>query len=227
VTGPIDLASVRKQFPILERRIHGKPLVFLDSAASSQKPAAVIDAISHYYRNIHANVHRGVYTLSEEATTAYEGARRKLRDFIGAPSEREIVFVRGTTEGINLVSQGWARPRLRPGDEVLITALEHHSNLVPWQIVCQQTGAKLVVAPIDARGDVIVEEYAKKLSPRTKLVALAHVSNVLGTLSPVAELAALAHREGALVVVDGAQGVPHLPVDVRALGADFYAFSGL
>jgi cysteine desulfurase/selenocysteine lyase len=226
VTGPIDLASVRKQFPILERRIHGKPLVFLDSAASSQKPAAVIDAISHYYRNIHANVHRGVYTLSEEATTAYEGARRKLRDFIGAPSEREIVFVRGTTEGINLVSQGWARPRLRPGDEVLITALEHHSNLVPWQIGCQQTGAKLVVAPIDARGDVIVEEYAKKLSPRTKLVALAHVSNVLGTLSPVAELAALAHREGALVVVDGAQGVPHLPVDVRALGADFYAFSG-
>jgi cysteine desulfurase/selenocysteine lyase len=223
---PIDLAAVRKQFPILERRIHGKPLVFLDSAASSQKPDVVIDAISHYYRHLHANVHRGVYTLSEEATTAYEGARRILRDFIGAGDDREVVFVRGTTEGLNLVSQGWARPRLRPGDEVLVTALEHHSNLVPWQIVCGQTGARLVVAPIDERGDVIVEEYAKKLSPRTRVVALAHVSNVLGTLNPVAELAALAHREGAIVVVDGAQGVPHLPVDVRSLGADFYAFSG-
>jgi cysteine desulfurase/selenocysteine lyase len=222
----LDLEAVRKQFPILARRVHQKPLVFLDSAASSQKPAAVIEATVDYYGRYHANVHRGVHTLSEEATAAYESARRKVAEFIRAPSEREVVFVRGTTEAINLVSQGFARPRLRPGDEVLVTTLEHHSNIVPWQIVCEQTGARLVVAPIDASGDVIVEEFARLLSPRTRVAAFAHVSNVLGTVLPVAELAALARRAGATVVVDGAQGVPHLPVDVQALGADFYAFSG-
>ncbi len=222
----LDLEAVRKQFPILARRVHGKPLVFLDSAASSQKPAAVIEATVDYYGRLHANVHRGVHTLSEEATAAYEAARRKVAEFIHAPSEREVVFVRGTTEGINLVSQGFARPRLEPGDEVLVTTLEHHSNIVPWQIVCEQTGARLVVAPIDARGDVIVEEFARLLSPRTRIAAFAHVSNVLGTVLPVAELAALARRAGAAVVIDGAQGVPHMPVDVQALGADFYAFSG-
>ncbi len=221
-----DLEAVRKQFPILARRVHGKPLVFLDSAASSQKPACVIEAIVDYYSRYHSNVHRGVHTLSEEATSAYEAARRKVARFIGAPSERGVVFVRGTTEGINLVSQGYARPIQRPGDEGLNSALEHHSNIVPWQIVCEQTGARLVVAPIDTRGDVIVEEFARRLSPRTRVAAFAHVSNVLGTVLPVAELAALAHRAGATVVVDGAQGVPHFAVDVPALGADFYAFSG-
>lgn len=222
----LDVEALRKQFPILARRIHGKPLVYLDSAASSQKPACVIEAIVDYYQRTHSNVHRGVHTLSEEATAAYERARAKVRDFVRAASPREIVFVRGTTEGINLVAQAWARPRLRPGDEVLVTELEHHSNLVPWQMVCGQTGAKLVVAPIDERGDVIPEEYARRLSSRTRVVALAHVSNALGTVVPVAEFARLAKEVGALVVVDGAQGVPHMPVDVGTLGCDFYAFSG-
>jgi len=221
-----DAETIAKEFPILARRIHGKPLVYLDSAASSQKPAAVIRAVSHYYENTHANVHRGVHTLAEEATAAYEAARESVRGFLNAASAREVVFVRGTTEGINLVAQAWARPRLRPGDEVLITELEHHSNLVPWQMVCEQTGAKLVVAPIDDRGDVIREAYEGLLSQRTRVVALAHVSNALGTLNPVAALTAQAKQRGAVVVVDGAQGVPHLPVDVQALGCDFYAFSG-
>jgi cysteine desulfurase / selenocysteine lyase len=226
VTAHFDAEAIAREFPILARTVHGKPLVYLDSAASSQKPGAVIDAISDYYRHSHANVHRGVHTLAEEATAAYEGAREAVRRFIGAESAREIVFVRGTTEGLNLVAQAWARPRLGPDDEVLVTALEHHSNLVPWQMVCAQTGARLVVAPIDARGEVIAEAYARKLSPRTRVVALAHVSNALGTVLPVAQMTALAKRHGALVVVDGAQGVPHMPVDVRALGCDFYAFSG-
>ncbi|MEX2206112.1 MAG: cysteine desulfurase [Myxococcota bacterium] len=221
-----DVEAVRKQFPILARRVHGKPLVYLDSAASSQKPACVIEAIADYYGRYHSNVHRGVHTLSEEATAAYEHARANVRDFVRAESAREIVLVRGTTEGINLVAQAWARPRLGPGDEVLVTELEHHSNIVPWQIVCGQTGAKLVVAPIDERGDVIPEEYARRLSERTRLVALAHVANALGSVLPIAEFARQAKAVGALVLVDGAQGVPHMPVDVGALGCDFYAFSG-
>ncbi|HTO54367.1 MAG TPA: cysteine desulfurase [Myxococcota bacterium] len=221
-----DALRVAREFPILSRQVHQKPLVYLDSAASSQKPSAVIDAVSNYYRTTHSNVHRGVHTLSEEATRAYEAARESVRSFLNAASPREIVFVRGTTEGINLVAQAYARPTLRPGDEILVTELEHHSNLVPWQIVAGQTGAKVVMAPIDERGDVIVEEFAARLGPRTRLVALAHVSNSLGTLLPVAQLAQLAKRAGATVVIDGAQGVPHLPVDVRALGGDFYAFSG-
>ena len=221
-----DAEKVALEFPILQRLVHGKSLVYLDSAASSQKPEAVIDAVSNYYRTSHANVHRGVHTLSEEATALYEAARESVRGFLNAASAREVVFVRGTTEAINLVAQAYARPRLVPGDEVLISELEHHSNLVPWQMVCEQTGATLAVAPIDARGDVIVEEYERRLTPRTRVVALAHVSNALGTVIPIAELAALAKRRGAVVVVDGAQGVPHMAVDVRALGADFYAFSG-
>jgi cysteine desulfurase / selenocysteine lyase len=221
-----DALHVAREFPILARQVHGKPLVYLDSAASSQKPLAVIDAVSNYYRNTHSNVHRGVHTLSEEATRAYEAAREAVRAFLNAASPREIVFVRGTTEAINLVSQAYARPTLRPGDEILVTELEHHSNLVPWQIVAGQTDAKLVMAPIDERGDVIVDEFARRLGPRTKIAALAHVSNALGTVLPVKELAGLAKRAGATVVIDGAQGVPHLPVDVRALGGDFYAFSG-
>ena len=221
-----DPEKIAHEFPILTRKVHGKPLVYLDSAASSQKPEAVIDAVSTYYRTIHANVHRGVHTLSEEATAAYEAARESVRGFLHAASPREVVFVRGTTEAINLVAQAWARPRLQPGDEVMISELEHHSNLVPWQMVCGQTGAKLVVAPIDARGEVIVEEYARRLGPRTRVVALAHVSNALGTVLPVAELVALAKRHGAVAVLDGAQAVPHMAVDVRALGCDFYAFSG-
>ncbi len=222
----LDLETLRKQFPILARRVHDRPLVYLDSAASSQKPACVIEAIVDYYTRYNSNVHRGVHTLSEEATAAYERARVKVRDFVRASSQREIVFVRGTTEAINLVAQAWARPRLAPGDEVLVTALEHHSNLVPWQMVCGQTGATLIVAPIDERGDVIPDEYARRLSKRTRVVALAHVSNALGTVNPVAEFTRLAKEVGAVVVVDGAQGVPHLAVDVAALGCDFYAFSG-
>jgi cysteine desulfurase / selenocysteine lyase len=221
-----DAEAIAREFPILARKIHGKPLVYLDSAASSQKPARVIDAIADYYRTTHANVHRGVHTLAEEATALYEAARESVRGFVNAASAREIVFVRGTTEGINLVAQAYARPRLKAGDEVLVSEMEHHSNLVPWQMVCEQTGASLVVAPIDERGDLVREEYERRLSPRTRVVALAHVSNALGTVNPVVELAASAKRRGAVVVVDGAQGVPHLPVDVQALGCDFYAFSG-
>jgi cysteine desulfurase/selenocysteine lyase len=222
----LDVAAVRRDFPILERLVHGHRLVYLDSAASSQKPRAVLDALEDYYTRHHANVHRGVHTLSSEATDLYEAARRKVARFIGAASERECVFVRGTTEALNLVSQAWARPRLRPGDEVLVSEMEHHSNLVPWQLVCGQTGAKLVVAPFDDAGELIASEFQARLSARTRVVALTQVSNVLGTVNPVAELARLARARGALVVVDGAQAVPHLPVDVRALGCDFYAFSG-
>ena len=186
-----DAEAIAREFPILARKIHGKPLVYLDSAASSQKPARVIDAIGDYYRTIHANVHRGVHTLAEEATAAYEAARESVRGFLHAASPREIVFVRGTTEAINLVAQAYARPRLSAGDEVLVSEMEHHSNLVPWQMVCEKTGASLVVAPIDERGDIVREEYERRLSPRTRVVALAHVSNALGTVNPVAELAAL------------------------------------
>ncbi len=223
---PFDVEKVRAEFPILERIVHGKPLVYLDNAASSQKPRAVIDAITDYYSRYHSNIHRGVHTLSEEATTAYEAARAKVRDFLRAPSEHEVIFVRGTTEGINLVAQAYARPKLDPGDEILVSEMEHHSNIIPWQVVCEQTGARLVVAPMNDAGELIVEEYERRLCSRTRLVALAHVSNAIGTLNPVAELVQLAHEYGAVVVVDGAQAVPHLPVDVTELGCDFYAFSG-
>jgi len=221
-----DVQRVRKDFPILERRIRGKPLSYLDNAASTQKPRAVIEAITRYYTSSHANIHRGVHTLSEEATALYEGARAKLAGLLNAPSAEEIVFVRGTTEAINLVSQAYVRPRVGPGDEILISHLEHHSNIVPWQFVCEQTGTKLVVAPIDERGEIVLEEYERLLSPRTRFASLSHVSNALGTVNPVAELIRLARRHGIPVLLDGAQAVPHLRVDVQALGCDFYAFSG-
>lgn len=221
-----DATRVRADFPILETRVNGHPLVYLDSAASSQRPLAVLRAVEDYERHSHANVHRGVHALSQAATSAYEGARERVRRFLNARSVREVIFVRGTTEAINLVAQAYARPRFAPGDEILITALEHHANIVPWQMVCEQTGCTLKVAPIDRRGELIYEEFLKLLGPRTRLVAVAHVSNALGTVLPVKRIVEAAHARGAVVLIDGAQAVPHASVDVRALGADFYAFSG-
>jgi cysteine desulfurase/selenocysteine lyase len=221
-----DLERVREDFPILGRQIHGRPLVYLDNAASTQKPRAVLDAIAECYGGYYANVERGVHTLSQLSTEARERARDVVRRFLGAASADEIVFVRGTTEGINLVAWSWGRTHVGPGDEVLITGLEHHSNLVPWQVLCQERGATLRVARLDDRGEVILEEFERLLSDRTKIVAVAHISNSLGTINPVREMAERAHRVGAVVVVDGAQAAPHLRVDVQALGCDFYAFSG-
>jgi cysteine desulfurase / selenocysteine lyase len=221
-----DVSALRRQFPVLARTVHGKPLAYLDNGASAQRPNAVIAAVDDYERRHHANVHRGVHTLSQEATTLYEGARDKLLRFINARSRHEIIFVRGTTEGINLVAQSYARPVLKPGDEVLITHLEHHANIVPWQLVCDQTGAKLVVAPIDSRGEVHVDAVESLMGPRTRLFAFAHVSNALGTVLPVRRLIAGAKARGIVTVIDGAQAVPHMAVDVQELGCDFYAFSG-
>jgi cysteine desulfurase/selenocysteine lyase len=221
-----DVERVRRDFPILAREVNGHPLAYLDNAASAQRPQAVIDAIAHYYAQIHANVHRGVHTLSQRATEAFESARERARGFINAASTREVIFVRGTTEGINLVAQAFARPRLEPGDEILITWLEHHSNIVPWQLLCEQTGACLKVAPINAAGEVELASFESLLSARTRMVAVAHVSNALGTVLPVPEMIALAHARGVPVLLDGAQAVPHMSVDVRALDCDFYAFSG-
>jgi cysteine desulfurase/selenocysteine lyase len=221
----LDAERVRKDFPILQRSINGRPLVYLDSGASSQRPLPVLRAVEEYETHSHANVHRGVHALSQAATEAFEGARERVRRFINARSTKEIIFTRGTTEGINLVAQSYARPRFKPGDEILITALEHHANIVPWQMVCEQTGCTLKVAPIDRRGELVFDEYQKLLSPRTKLVAVAHVSNALGTVLPVRRIIDAAHAQGAVVLVDGAQAVPHSAVDVRALGCDFYVFS--
>jgi cysteine desulfurase/selenocysteine lyase len=220
-----DVERVRADFPILATRVNGHPLVYLDSAASSQRPLAVLRAVEHYETHSHANVHRGVHALSQAATAAFEGARERVRRFIGARSTREIIFTRGTTEAINLVAQAYARPRFKPGDEILISALEHHSNIVPWQMVCEQTGCTLKVAPINRRGELEFEEFTRLLSPRTRLVGVAHVSNALGTVLPVKRIIEAAHAHGAVVLIDGAQAVPHTPVDVAALGADFYTFS--
>jgi cysteine desulfurase/selenocysteine lyase len=222
---PLDVARVRADFPVLARKVNGHPLVYLDNAASSQQPAAVIDAVAGYARAHHANVHRGVHTLSQEATGLYEGAREKVRQFVNARSVAEIVFVRGTTEAINLVAQSYGRPRLAPGDEIVVTRLEHHSNIVPWQLLAAQAGASLRAAPIDGRGVVDYDAYRGLLGPRTRIVALAHVSNALGTVLPVANFVAAARERGIATVVDGAQAVPHMPVDVQAIGCDFYAFS--
>ncbi|HXW10523.1 MAG TPA: cysteine desulfurase, partial [Steroidobacteraceae bacterium] len=208
-----------------QRTVHGKPLAYLDNAASSQRPRAVLDAMTRYYETSHANVHRGVHTLSQEATDLFEGAREKARRFINARSTKEIVFVRGTTEAVNLVAQSYGRPRFGPGDEILISWLEHHANIVPWQLLCQQTGATLKVAPITARGEIDFDAYAALLSSRTRLVALAHVSNALGTVVPVPRFIQAAKSRGIPVLLDGAQAVPHLKVDVQALDCDFYAFS--
>ena len=220
-----DVAAIRRDFPILSQQVHGKPLVYLDNAASSQHPQSVIDAVSHYYERDHANVHRGVHTLSQRATDAYEGARDVVRRFINAKDVKEIIFVRGTTEAINLVAQSFARPQLRPGDEILISALEHHANIVPWQLVCEQTGAKLKVIPITPEGEVDFAAFEELIGPRTKLLALAHVSNALGTIVPIEKFIAVARRLGVPVLIDGAQAVPHSKVDVQALGCDFYCFS--
>jgi cysteine desulfurase/selenocysteine lyase len=220
------LARVRDDFPALAQAVHGKPLVYLDSASSSLTPQPVIDAITDIYARDRANVHRGVHLLSQRATAAYEGARDKVADFIGATSREEIIFVRGTTEAINLVATSWGGDNLREGDEILVTGLEHHSNIVPWQIAARRTGARLVVAPIADNGDVPLDEIERRIGPRTRMVAVAHVSNALGTLLPIADVSRLAHAAGAVVLVDGAQAVPHLAVDVAAIGCDFYAFSG-
>ncbi len=220
-----DVARVRGDFPILARHVNGHPLVYLDSAASSQRPRAVIEAVDHYETHCHANVHRGVHALSQAATDAFEGARERVRRFLNARSVKEIIFTRGTTEAINLVANAWARPRLGPGDEILITWLEHHANIVPWQMVCAATGATLKVAPIDERGELRFEAWEALLSPRTRLVAVAHVSNALGTVLPVARIVKAAHARGVPVLLDGAQAVPHGGADVQALDCDFYAFS--
>jgi len=219
-------ASWRSDFPALQQEVQGQPLAYLDSAASAQQPASVIDAIAKYEREDHANVHRGVHTLSHRATEAYEGSRDKIRGFINARSRSEIVLTSGTTESINLVAQSFCRPRLQPGDKIVITHLEHHANIVPWQLVCEQTGAELAVAPINERGEVELGEMLELIDDKTFFVGVAHVSNALGTVCPVARIIEHAKARGIPVLVDGAQGVPHLDVDVQALGCDFYAFSG-
>ncbi len=221
-----DAERVRADFPILARRVNGKPLVYLDNAATSQKPRSVIETIERYYTDENANIHRGVYYLSSRATEAYEGAREKARAFLNAREAREVIFVRGTTEAVNLVASSFGHARLQRGDEVLITAMEHHSNIVPWQIICAERGATLRVIPMNQSGELLLDEYERLLSPRTKLVALVHLSNSLGTINPIAEVAARAHARGTVVLVDGAQAAPHMPVDVQALGCDFYTVSG-
>lgn len=223
----LDVNTVRADFPILGVQVHGKPLVYLDSAASAQKPRVVIDAERKVYEEMYANVHRGVHDLSMRASDAYEAARSKVAKFIGAPSAKEIVLLRGTTEGINLVAQTYGRVNVKAGDEILITALEHHANIVPWQMLCEEKGAKLVVAPINDAGEVEMDRFAELLSPQTKIVAFAHVSNALGTILDVQQMTSLARERSkdAVVLVDGAQGVPHMAVDVKAIGCDFYCFS--
>lgn len=222
----IDVQAVRADFPILSQSVNGKPLAFLDSAASSQKPLAVIEAMNEYYRTTHANVHRGVYALSERATELYENARKKVARFIGAKSSREIIFTRNTTESINLVAQAWGRANLRPGDEILLTELEHHSNIVPWQLIARETGARIRYIPVDGQGVLQLDGLDALLTDRTKLVAFAQMSNMLGTITPAAEIVRRAKEAGALTLIDAAQGVPHLPTNVQELGCDFLAFSG-
>lgn len=221
----MKFSDIRDAFPILKLQENGQPLVYLDSGATSQKPLKVIEALDHYYREENANVHRGVYGLSERATEAYEGARKKVQHFLNAQSTKEIVFVRGTTEAINLVAQTWGRENLTAGDEVLITEMEHHSNIVPWQLLRDQIGIKLVVVPINDQGEMSLTDYKALLSDKTKLVSVVHMSNALGTINPVKEMTALAHEAGAKVLLDGAQAVPHMAVDVQSLECDFYAFS--
>ncbi len=226
MSATFDVARIRQDFPILGETIHGKPLVYLDNAASTQKPKAVLDTLRHVYEHDYANVHRGVHTLSQRATDLFEGAREKIRAFINARDIKEIIFVRGTTEAVNLVAQSYGRSSLQAGDEILITAMEHHSNIVPWQMLCQQTGAVLKVAPINLVGEIIMEEFEALLTERTKLVSVVHMSNALGTINPVKRIVELAHAKGVPVMLDGAQAIPHMPVDVQALDCDFYAFSG-
>ena len=225
-TSPLDVARIREDFPILRQTVNGHPLVYLDNAATSQKPQVVIDALVNYYTTENSNVHRGVHTLSQQATEDYEGARGKVRRMLNAEKDEEIIFVRGTTEGINLVAHSFGRANIGPGDEVVISCLEHHSNIVPWQIICQERGARLRVVPINDAGELLLEEYEAMLGPRTKLVSMLHISNALGTINPVKQIIELAHSRGIPVLLDGAQAAPHMPVDVRDLGCDFYVFSG-
>ena len=222
----LDVEKIRADFPILRTKVHGHPLVYLDNAATSQKPRSVIDALVRYYEGENANIHRGVHYLSQLATEEFEKARETVRAFVNAERASEIIFTRGTTEAINLVAQTYGKANLSAGDEVLITAMEHHSNIVPWQMLCEEKGAKLRVAPINDQGELMFAEYEKLLGPKTKIVAVGHVSNALGTINPLKQMIAAAHATGAVVVVDGAQAVPHLKVDVQDLDADFYAFSG-
>jgi cysteine desulfurase / selenocysteine lyase len=219
------VAKIRKEFPILKEHVHGKRLVYLDNAATTQKPERVLGALDNYYRHLNANIHRGVHLLSEKATEEYEGVREKVRRYLNAASTKEIVFVRGTTEAINLVTDSFGRAFVKSGDEVLISGMEHHSNIVPWQLLCERTGASLKVAPIDENGEIIIEAYERLLSEQTRIVALAHVSNALGTVNPVKQLIEMAHRKGIPVLLDGAQAMPHIRVDVRDLDCDFYALS--
>jgi cysteine desulfurase/selenocysteine lyase len=224
-TSALDVQSIRRDFPILQREVHGKPLVYLDSAATSQKPRQVIQALVDYYEQTNANIHRGVHALAEEATEAYEGTRRKLARFIGAEGPQEVLFTRNTTEALNLVAYTWARDNIGEGDEIVISTMEHHSNIVPWQWVAQQQGARLKYAEFGPDGTLDLDRVAGLITPRTKLVSMMHMSSVLGTINPIAEIGKLAHAQGALMLVDGAQSVPHMPVDVRALDCDFLAFS--
>ena len=223
---PFDVERARRDFPLLEEKVHGRKLAYLDNAATTQKPRQVIDAMMQFYTSGCSNVHRGVHLLSERATANYESARSRLRRFINARDDREVVFVRGATEAINLVASSFGKAHVKPGDEILITGMEHHSNIVPWQVVCEERGARLRVVPINLAGELLVEEYEKLLNPRTSLVAVTHVSNALGTVNPVRHIVEMAHRNGTPVLIDGAQAVQHLRVDVQALDCDFYAFSG-
>ncbi len=221
-----DVNEVRKDFPVLHQMVNGHPLVYLDNGATSQKPRAVIDTVSHYYETYNANIHRGVHFLSENATREYEAARDTAQKFINAADRREVIYVRGTTEGINLVAQAYGRPRLKADDEIVISTMEHHSNIVPWQMLCQQTGAKLKVVPVTDEGEFEFEAYLKLLGPKTRIVATVHLSNSLGTINPVKKIVEAAKAQGAMTLLDGAQSVPHIPVDVQDIGCDFYAFSG-
>ena len=225
-TSAFDVARIREDFPLLKQMVNGKPLVYLDNAATSQKPQSVIDTLVRYYTTENANVHRGVHTLSQQATDDYEQARTQARKLINAKVDEEIIFVRGTTEAINLVAQTFGRQKISPGDEIIISTMEHHSNIVPWQILCQEKGANLRVIPINDAGELLLDEYEKLINPRTKLVSIVHQSNALGTINPAEEIVQIAHRQGIPVLLDGAQAIAHLNVDVQQLGCDFYAFSG-
>ncbi|MFT5427047.1 MAG: cysteine desulfurase/selenocysteine lyase [Gammaproteobacteria bacterium] len=222
----LDVEKIRQDFPILHQEVNGKPLVYLDNAATSQKPSQVIEALDKYYQHDNANIHRGVHTLSERATADYEAARGKVRDFLNASSEKEIIFVRGATEALNLIAQSYGRTNLKAGDEIIISTMEHHSNIVPWQLLCEQTGAVLKVIPINDRGELIIEEFEKLLSTKTKIVSVVHISNALGTINPIQHIIDRAHEHNAIAIIDGAQAVPHTAVDVQALNCDFYVFSG-